>query len=205
MPTQLSIEVKGSGGSANLTTKTITPSTSSQTVYASSSGYDGFSSVTVNGDSNLIASNIKKGTTIFNVSRTLEAAYINRLYVDLKATVTTDQLSITLRTSYPDIYSVSGYIIYSLYKASTNFSSTPTVMHMSYFNGRSSYECGVCQYGQRSGNSMNIDFVRFGLRKDFTVSSDKRTVTFPSFQMYGDWYYYNTGTTYYIFMAYNYS
>lgn len=46
--------------------------------------------MTVNGDSNLIASNIKKGTTIFNVSRTLEAAYINRLYVDLKATVTTD-------------------------------------------------------------------------------------------------------------------
>lgn len=130
---------------------------------------------------------------------------MNRLYVDLKATVTTDQLSITLRTSYPNIYSVSGYIIYSLYKVSTNFSSTPTVMHMSYFNGRSSYECGVCQYGKKSGNSMNIDFVRFGLRKDFTVSSDKRTVTFPSFQMYGDWYYYNTNTTYYIFMAYDYS
>lgn len=44
----LSIEVKGVGGSANLTTKTIFPSTSSQTVYASSNGYDGFSSVTVN-------------------------------------------------------------------------------------------------------------------------------------------------------------
>nr|DAO37932.1 MAG TPA: hypothetical protein [Caudoviricetes sp.] len=29
MPTQLSIEVKGAGGSANLTTRTITPSTSS--------------------------------------------------------------------------------------------------------------------------------------------------------------------------------
>lgn len=48
MPKWLSIEVKGAGGSANLTTKTISPSTSSQTVYASSSGYDGFSSVTVN-------------------------------------------------------------------------------------------------------------------------------------------------------------
>lgn len=44
----MSIEVKGAGGSANLTTKTISPSTSSLTVYASSSGYDGFSSVTVN-------------------------------------------------------------------------------------------------------------------------------------------------------------
>lgn len=44
----MSIEVKDAGGSANLTTKIISPSTSSQTVYASSSGYDGFSSVTVN-------------------------------------------------------------------------------------------------------------------------------------------------------------
>ena len=44
----MAIEVKGVGGSANLTTKTISPSIFSQTVYASSSGYDGFSSVTVN-------------------------------------------------------------------------------------------------------------------------------------------------------------
>lgn len=44
----MSIEVKGAGGSANLTAKTISPSITSQTVYASSSGYDGFSSVTVN-------------------------------------------------------------------------------------------------------------------------------------------------------------
>ena len=78
-------------------------------------------------------------------------------------------------------------------------------MHMSYYNGGSNYECGVCQYGQKSGNNMNIDFVRFGLGKDFTVSSDKRTVTFPSFQMYGDWYYYNVNTTYYVFLAYTYS
>lgn len=199
----LSIQVFGAGGSPQLQSKSVTPSASTQYVYPSSR-YDGLSQVTVNGDSNLIASNIKKGTTIFNVSRTLEAAYINNLYVDRKATVSTDQLSITLQSYYPDISSVSGYIIYSLYKSSTNFSSTPTVMHMSYFNGGSNYECGVCQYGQKSGSSMQIDFVRVGLRKDFTVSSDKRTVTFPSFQMYGDWYYYNTSTTYYIFMAYTY-
>ena len=48
LPVWLSIEVKGAGGSANLTAKTISPSTTSQTVYALSSGYDGFSSVTVN-------------------------------------------------------------------------------------------------------------------------------------------------------------
>ena len=187
----------------NLQSKNVTPSSQSQSI-TPTSGYCRLKNVIVSGDSNLIASNIKKGTTIFNVSRTLEAAYTNNLYVDRKATVSTDQLSITLQSYYPDISSVSGYIIYSLYQSSTDFSSTPTVMHMSYFNGRFGYECGVCQYGQKSGNSMQIDFVRFGLRKGFTVSSDKRTVTFPSFQMYGDWYYYNTNTTYYIFMAYSY-
>lgn len=187
----------------NLQTKNVTPSSQSQSI-TPTSGYCGLKNVTISGDSNLIASNIKKGTTIFSVSRTLEAAYTNNLCVDRKATVSTDQLSITLSSYYPDISSVMGYIIYSLYKVSTNFSSTPTVMHMSYFNGGSNYECGVCQYGYKSGNSMQIDFIRFGLRKDFIISSDKRTVTFPSFQMYGDWYYYNTDTTYYIFMAYNY-
>ena len=77
-------------------------------------------------------------------------------------------------------------------------------MHMSYVNGGADYENGVCQYGYTSGNLMNIEFVRHGLRNDFTISSDKRSVTFPSFQMYGDWYYYNTNTTYYVSMIYYY-
>lgn len=118
MPTQLSIEVKGAGGSANLTTKTITPSTSSQTIYASNSGYDGFSSVTVNaisptkaaqtytpttynqtissgqwltgtqtikGDSNLVASNIKNGISIFGVSGSL-AGYKQFQFTNITAT-----------------------------------------------------------------------------------------------------------------------
>lgn len=68
----MSIEVKGAGGSANLTTKTVSPSTSSQTVYASSSGYDGFSSVTIEGDSNLVSGNIKNGISIFNVTGNYE-------------------------------------------------------------------------------------------------------------------------------------
>lgn len=78
-------------------------------------------------------------------------------------------------------------------------------MHMSYCeSGSSSFESGVCQYGYKSGNSMEIEFARGGLRDGFAISSDKRTVTFPSFQVYGDWCYYNTSTTYYVLLAYVY-
>lgn len=63
----MSIQVFGSGGSANLTTITITPKASTQT-YSPSSFYDGYSSVTVNGDSNLVSSNIVSRKSIFGVS-----------------------------------------------------------------------------------------------------------------------------------------
>ena len=49
--------------------KTVTPSTSVQSITADS-GYDGLSKVTVNGDADLIANNIKSGTNIFGVTGT---------------------------------------------------------------------------------------------------------------------------------------
>ncbi len=67
----MSVEVMGGGGSANLQVKYATPSAAAQNIKPDS-GYDGLESVLVSGDSDLAASNIKKGVSIFNVTGTLE-------------------------------------------------------------------------------------------------------------------------------------
>ena len=63
----MSVQVKSSGSSPTLQSRTVTPSSSTQHI-TPQSRYDALSQVTVYGDSNLIESNIKSGVSIFGVS-----------------------------------------------------------------------------------------------------------------------------------------
>ena len=63
-----------SGGSTPvLQNKTITPSANQQIITADN-GYDGLESVTINGDTNLISSNILAGVNIFGVTGNINSA-----------------------------------------------------------------------------------------------------------------------------------
>lgn len=68
----LAVYVQSGGASPTLQSRTVTPSSSQQIIYPQS-GYDALSSVVVNGDSNLVSSDIKSGVSIFGVTGNYES------------------------------------------------------------------------------------------------------------------------------------
>ena len=72
-PAILNLEA-GEGPAINNQDKTVTPTTNQQLITADS-GYTGLGIVTVQGDTDLIAGNIKSGVDIFGITGTLTADY----------------------------------------------------------------------------------------------------------------------------------
>ena len=93
--------------------KTVTPSAASQTILPDQ-GDDGLSQVTVSGDSNLVAGNIKKDVSIFGVTGTLESGsgsgssskLLNTISRDTDFSLTADDLAgLTQIGAYAFMYS----------------------------------------------------------------------------------------------------
>ena len=99
-----------------LKSKTITPSATEQTIYTSSSGYDGFSSVTVKGDSNLISSNIKNEVSIFGVTGSLSPR-ITKITSDV-ASVSSGSIIFTFESlpTSVNIYSIEAFSLFARLK-----------------------------------------------------------------------------------------
>ena len=94
--------------------KTVTPSAASQTVLPDQ-GDDGLSQVTVSGDSNLVAGNIKKDVSIFGVTGTLESSsggspskLVDLISGDKNVSLTADDLTGLTKISDSAFYARAG-------------------------------------------------------------------------------------------------
>jgi len=145
---------------ATLQAKTnIIPTTSSQTI-TPDSGYDGLSSVQINGDTDLIASNIKKDVTIFGVTGTYEGGGMT--IVTTQDSHGGDILTITgeLSSSYS--------LITSQEYAISNFTTTSATSHATINLGSSYYTSNKIIYvkvrdkaGPRNGYFVGCDAYYF--------------------------------------------
>lgn len=106
----LSIQVVNSGGSPKLQSITVIPQ-KDQYIINPSYGYDGFSQITVSGDSNFVADNIANGVKIWGVTGTYSGPkYIGWKYFNSQFTSDYKSVLFTLPDGIEATQILGGYI-----------------------------------------------------------------------------------------------
>jgi len=118
-------QVTKSVGTAKSAT-TYTPGTSDQTI---SSGYYLTGTQTIKGDSDLIASNIKSGVTIFNVTGTYTGATVTG------NTCTVNINNNNMYTCYIPVIKNGKYSVETIFGSSTSVSNVPSDSVLCFVNG----------------------------------------------------------------------
>lgn len=142
------------GGKPELQVKTVTPSTSN-VVVTPDSGYDGLSQVTVNGDPELVAGNIKEGVNIFGITGTYTGPDTELLAISgfgFRCSVTSRTESSTAKYyAYPgQLYYITGNNPKALSSVSVGESSSGTSYDL---GGNSS---GLFDYGNLITNMLRL-------------------------------------------------
>lgn len=101
----MSVQVKSSGSSSILQSRTVTPSSSTQYITAQT-GYDALSQVAVYGDSNLVSSNIKSGVSIFGVNGSAKSPFKFRETEVIPSGNGASTLTVPVKAQVNKIYSI---------------------------------------------------------------------------------------------------
>lgn len=166
---------------ANVTTKgtaTITPTTSNQTI---ASGTYLTGTQTISGDANLVAGNIKSGTTIFGVTGTYSGG-------GGSLTVATKTLTNTATAQTLSFTSLSGQPKYWFLRATTNVSSSGST---TYYYVTDCFYDGTNIKGNtfRIGSTRRVQNITSGITQSYsggtlTITAGSASTTTPG-QFYG--------------------
>ena len=166
------------GGSGNYQTKTVTPSTSDQNITADA-GYDALKKVVVEGDANLLASNIKSGVSIFSVLGTYDGGG-GSVSVETKTLTNNDNTATSI--SFTSLKGTPKYWFLRLTSQVSSGSTTYYYVVDMRYNGTNT--TGNCF---RMGSTRRVDNVTSGYSYTYTgttltiSSSGSRTASPGSF------------------------
>lgn len=164
---QLTYATEGSSG--NYQTKTVTPTAAGFNVTADS-GYDALKKVVVEGDADLVASNIKSGVTIFNVLGTYDSGGGGSVSVDTKTATNSDNTATSIQFT-----SMKGTPKYWFLRTTTQISSSGSTSYYYVVNMRynGSNTTGNCF---RIGSTRRVDNITSG----YSYSYSGTTLTISS-------------------------